>query len=109
MNHADKYKLWEAVRALDYKGPDVTNGGIQSYGGIPVLSTHGLSANKIIVGNMTNSEDSCIKAATWMTDDISFVQIDRLQANSVAHFVKISADFGVHVPFTDEVVYYLPA
>lgn len=109
MSHTDKYLYREAARALDFKGTNIDTAIQDMFGGFPIVSTHGVPAGRVIMGNIGSGDQSNFKASHWMDSDRNNVKIERLQANSDLFFVKVALDFGVNVVFGKEVVLYKTA
>ena len=109
MSHTDKYLYREAARALDFKGTNIDEKIQDQFGGFPIVSTHGVPAGRIIMGNIGSGDSSNFKASHWMDSDRNNVKIERLQANSDLFFVKVALDFGVNVVYGKEVVTYATA
>ena len=106
MSHIDKYLYREAARSLDVKGTNIDEKIRDQFGGFPIVSTHGVPAGRVIMGNIGSGEQSNFKASHWMDSDRNNVKIERLQANSDLFFVKVALDFGVNVVYGKEVVTY---
>ncbi len=106
MSHTDKYLYREASRALDFKGTNIDEKIRDQFGGFPIVSTHGIPAGRIIMGNIGSGDSSNFKASHWMDSDRNNVKVERLQANSDLFFVKVALDFGVNVVYGKEVVTY---
>ena len=109
MSHQDKYLYREAARGLDFKGSDIDTRIQDAFGGFPIVSTHGIPKDRVIMGNIGSGDSSNFKASHWMDSDRNNVKIERLQANSDLFFVKVALDFGVNVVYGKEVVTYAPA
>ena len=109
MSHVDKYLYREAARALDFKGTNIDEKIQDMFGGFPILSTHGMPAGRIVMGNTGSGDQSNFKASHWMDSDRNNVKIERLQANSDLFFVKVALDFGVNTVYGKEVVTYATA
>ena len=109
MSHIDKYLYREAARALDFKGTNIDEKIKDQFGGFPIVSTHGIPAGRIVMGNIGSGDQSNFKASHWMDSDRNNVKIERLQANSDLFFVKVALDFGTNVVFGKEVVTYATA
>lgn len=108
MSHQDKYLYREAARALDFKGTNIDTKIEDMFGGYPIVSTHGIPKNRIVMGNIGSGDTSNFKASHWMDSDRNNVKIERLQNNSDLFFVKVNLDFGVNVVYGKEVVTYAP-
>lgn len=108
-SHTDKYLYREAARALDFKGTNIDVAIQDQFGGFPIVSTHGIPAGRVIMGNIGSGEQSNFKASHWMDSDRNNVKIERLQANSDLFFVKVAFDFGVNTVFGKEIVLYKTA
>ncbi len=106
MSHTDKYLYREASRSLDFKGTNIDDRIRDQFGGFPIVSTHGIPAGRIIMGNIGSGDGSNFKASHWMDSDRNNVKIERLQANSDLFFIKVALDFGVNVVYGKEVVTY---
>lgn len=109
MSHTDKYLYREAARALDFKGTNIDTMIQDQFGGYPIVSTHGIPAGRVIMGNVGSGDQSNFKASHWMDSDRNNVKIERLQNNSDLFFVKVALDFGVNTVFGKEVVTYATA
>ena len=107
--HEVKYSMFEAQRALDTKGVDITEGGIARFGGYEVKSTHGMTANNIYMMNTSSGEDSELKAAVWATSDRFNVRMDRVNTLDDNFGVKISFAGGTGSVYNGQIVSYLPA
>ena len=103
-DHATKYSLFEAQRALDFKGVNVTEGGIPTYGGFPVVSVGGMPASTVVFTNAGTSASSNLKMSTWMMSDRTNIQIEPKEAASDLWFVRFGFDFGVNYINSGEVV-----
>jgi len=102
-DHATKYFYREAARGLDFKGSNI-DGRIQdSFGGFPVVSVGGMPVSTLVMTE-TGGTASNLKAATWMTSDMSNIIVERLQANSDLFFTKSSFDLGFNHINGEEVV-----
>lgn len=109
MSTAD-YRLYqEAARALDFKGPNITEAGESKYGGRTIRHYSGMEKDHIIVAKATASTDSNLWAAVDVIDDAEYPKIARLQANSELFFIKILLKYGVNSPLPTECVLYSPA
>ena len=109
MSHVDKYLYRGAARALDFKGTNIDEKIRDQFGGFPIISTHGIPAGRLVMGNVGSGDSSNFKASHWMDSDRNNVKIERLQANSDLFFVKVALDFGVNVVYGKEVVTYATA
>lgn len=109
MSHTDKYLYREAARALDFKGTNIDTAIQDMFGGFLIVSTHGMPAGRIVMGNIGSGDQSNFKASHWMDSDRNNVKIERLQANSDLFFVKVALDFGVNTVFGKEIVTYATA
>ena len=109
MSHVDKYLYREAARSLDFKGTNIDEKIQDQFGGFPIVSTHGIPAGRIVMGNIGSGDQSNFKASHWMDSDRNNVKIERLQNNSDLFFVKVALDFGVNVVYGKEVVTYATA
>jgi hypothetical protein len=109
MSHTDKYLYREAARALDFKGTNIDEKIQDQFGGFPIVSTHGIPAGRLVMGNIGSGDQSNFKASHWMDSDRNNVKIERLQANSDLFFVKVALDFGVNTVYGKEIVLYKTA
>ena len=109
MSHTDKYLYREAARALDFKGTNIDTAIQDMFGGFPIISTHGIPAGRVVMGNIGSGDKSNFKASHWMDSDRNNVKIERLQANSDLFFVKVALDFGVNTVFGKEITLYKTA
>jgi hypothetical protein len=108
-SHTDKYFYREAARALDFKGTNIDEKIRDQFGGFPIVSTHGIPAGRVVMGNIGSGDQSNFKASHWMNSDRNNVKIERLQANSDLFFVKVALDFGVNTVYGKEIVLYKTA
>ena len=109
MSHIDKYLYREAARSLDFKGTNIDEKIRDQFGGFPIVSTHGIPAGRIVMGNIGSGDQSNFKASHWMDSDRNNVKIERLQANSDEFFIKVALDFGVNTVYGKEIVTYATA
>ena len=105
--HAIKYAYLEAQRSLDVKGSNVTESGAAMFGGYPIISTHGITANKIYMFNAGSGEDSELKAAVWATSDRFNVAVARLGPLDDEFGVKISFAGGTGSVYNGQIVSYI--
>ena len=105
--HAIKYAYLEAQRALDFKGADVTEGGVARFGGYEIKSTHGITANKIYFLNASSGNDSELKAAVWATSDRFNVMMAKQNPLDDLYGVKISFAGGTGCVYCSQVVEYI--
>ncbi len=106
MSHIDKYLYREAARALDFKGTNIDDKIQDQFGGFPIVSTHGIPAGRVFMGNIGSGDSSNFKASHWMDSDRNNVKIERLQANSDLFFVKVALDFGVNTVYGKQITSY---
>ena len=107
--HAVKYSYLEAQRALDFKGVNVTELGAAMFGGYPIISTHGMTADNMYFLNAGAGEDSELKAAVWATSDRFNVRMDRKNTLDDIFGVKISFAGGTGTVYNKQIARYLPA
>ena len=107
MSHQDKYLYREAARALDFKGTNIDGRIDDMFGGFPIVSTHGIPKNRVLMSNIGSGDQSNFKASMWMDSDRNNVKIERLQNNSDLFFVKVAFDFGVNTVYGKEIVNYI--
>ena len=106
---AVKYAYLEAQRALSVKGSDITEAGAAMFGGYPIISTHGMSANNIYFLNAGTGDDSELKAAVWATSDRFNVIMAKQNPLDDTFGVKISFAGGTGSVYNGQTVSYLPA
>ena len=100
MNYADRDKMFQAQRNLDFKGTNITEAGILRYAGYPVI-TCGIPENNVVMTYPGN-----LRGATWILNDTRNVKIDRLQNNSELFFVKALYKFGVNYNWGQDMAFY---
>jgi hypothetical protein len=106
MSHRDKQIYFAALRDTGIsKGVNVTEAGVPTYGGIPIVSC-GIPKDHLVLTNTGTGSDSNLAGATWMDADYRGVKIDRLQANSELWFAKVLFKFGVNIMFGSQLTYY---
>ncbi len=103
-DHQTKYFYREAARGLDFKGSSIEGRITDMFGGFPIVSVGGMPASTIIMVNAGGAASN-LKASTWMVSDmLSTMHVERLQANSDLFFTKASFDYGVSHIFGSEIV-----
>ena len=107
--HAVKYSYLEAQRALSFKGAEVTEAGLPLFGGIPIISTHGMTANNIYMLNAGSGDESELKAAVWAESDRFNVLMAKNNPLDDTFGVKISFACGTGTVYNKQIVSYLPA
>ncbi len=105
--HAIKYSYLEAQRALDFKGVNVTESGVPMFGGYPIISTHGISANKAYMFNAGSGDESELKAAVWSSSDRFNVLMAKNNPLDDVFGIKISFACGTGTVYNKQIVQYL--
>jgi len=109
MNY-DVFEAYDAaLRALDFKGVDVTNAAPARFAGIQLIPISHIPANRVFAFNAGGGDMSELKVAAWADADKFTVKIDRLAANSDEFFIKINAEVGVNHVYGKQIVEYSPA
>jgi len=106
VNHTTARLYDTAQAAQDFKGIDITMGGVRTIMGIPLVAVGGIGANNIVAGAFSTGDDSNFFAATWMMNDITNILVDRHRPESDFWFTKITFRFGVEYGFGSEAVLY---
>lgn len=109
MSTADLRLYKEAARALDFKGPNISEAGEDMFAGRAIRSYTDMAKNKILVAKATAGKDSNLWAAVDTSADDVNPKIARTQANSELFFIKILLKYAVNIPNPTECVLYLPA
>ena len=109
MSTADLRLYTEAARALDFKGPNISEAGEDMFAGRVIRSYSGMAKDKILVAKATAGKDSNLWGAVDTAADDENPKIGRIQANSEEFFCKILLKYGVNMPNPTETVLYLPA
>jgi hypothetical protein len=105
-NHKTARFYDEAQAAQDFKGIDVTQGGVRTIMGIPLVAVGGIGDNNIVAGSFSTGDDSNFYGATWMGSDTSNILVDRYRPESDYWFAKITFRFGVNYGWGNEAVLY---
>lgn len=109
MSTADLRLYKEAARALDFKGPNISEAGEDMFAGRVIRSYSGFPKDYIMVAKATAGTDSNLWAAVDVATDDENPKIARLQANSEEFFCKILLSYGVNIVNPTETVTYAPA
>jgi len=109
MSTADLRLYKEAARALDFKGPNISEAGDDMFAGREIRSYSGMKKDWIVVAKATAGKDSNLWAAVDTSSDDVNPKIARTQANSELFFIKILLKYAVNSPNPTETVVYAPA
>jgi hypothetical protein len=105
-NHKTARLYDTAQAAQDFKGIDVTQGGVRTIQGIPLVAVGGIGDNNIVAGAFSTGDDSNFYAATWMQSDQTNILVDRHRPESDYWFAKITFRLGVEYGWGNETVLY---
>ena len=83
------------------------DGGVPMFGGYPIISTHGIAANKIYMFNAGSGDESELKAAVWATSDRFNVLMAKQNPLDDTFGVKISFAAGTGTVYNKQIVQYL--
>jgi hypothetical protein len=109
MSHQDKNFYEEATLGVDFKGADFNEAYTPRYQGIPIVSTHGIPAGRIVLTTAGAGDMSNLKYATWMDSDRTNVEIARTGPLDDTFGVKVTLTAGVNHVYGKEIVNYLAA
>ena len=106
----DAFEAYDtALRALDFKGVDVTEEAPSRFAGIQLVPLTHIPANRIFGFNAGGGDMAELKCAAWADADKFTVKIDRIAANSDEFFIKINAEVGVNHVYGKQITEYSAA
>lgn len=108
MNSTDWETYGKALRALDFKGIDWSQGPPKTYRGKTLVPLAGMPANNMIATIATDNRGSNIHLGVRGFADFSSIQVEKLQANSELWFFKMLMAADTQIKFGQDMAFYHP-